>query len=62
MAGRPPKKKKVAVGSETSSSIAEQTAAFLKAGGEIEQIKKGTSGQVQTTGRKHIVISSNHNK
>ena len=31
---------------ETSMSIAEQTAAFLKAGGEINHIPSGTSGQV----------------
>ncbi len=32
--------------SETSMSIAEQTAAFLKAGGEISRIPSGTSGQI----------------
>ena len=58
MAGRPPSKKKPAAGAETSLTIAEQTAAFLQSGGEIEQIKTGTTGQVFTTGRKHIVINS----
>ncbi|BBP81840.1 MULTISPECIES: hypothetical protein [Pseudomonas] len=30
---------------ETSESIAEQVAAFLKSGGEIQKIAKGVSGQ-----------------
>lgn len=32
--------------SVTTASIEEQTAAFLKAGGAIEYVVKGTSGQV----------------
>ncbi len=33
-------------------TIAEQTAIFLKAGGKVEQIPSGVSGQVNTTGAK----------
>ncbi len=32
--------------SVTTATIEEQTAAFLKAGGSIEYVVKGTSGQV----------------
>ena len=59
MAGRPAKAKKKTVAKETSASIAEQTKAFLEGGGKIEQIEKGSSGRQETTGRRHIVISSN---
>ncbi len=41
---------------ETSDSIAEQTAAFLKAGGTIEQVERGVSSQVFKNG-KQISIS-----
>ena len=33
-------------------TIAEQTAIFIKAGGKVEQIPSGVSGQVYTTGAK----------
>jgi hypothetical protein len=33
-------------------TIAEQTAIFLKAGGKVEQIPSGVSGQVNMTGAK----------
>ncbi len=36
--------------SETHSSIAEQTAAFLKAGGEIQHIAKGVTGRENNAG------------
>ncbi|MBQ0757917.1 hypothetical protein [Amphritea sp.] len=49
-------KSKKSASSETHDSIAEQTAAFLKAGGEIQQIKKGVSGQVNTSGPRQIVL------
>lgn len=39
-------KPKPAPAVETSASIDAQVAAFLKAGGEIQQIEKGVSGQV----------------
>ena len=48
--------KKPAAAAETSDSIAEQTAAFLKGGGQIEQIASGTSGQSVVTGKKHITL------
>lgn len=37
---------------ETSESIAAQTEAFLKAGGEIQYIDQGVSGQQQFQGHK----------
>jgi hypothetical protein len=42
--------------SETSKSIQEQTKAFLKAGGEIEQVRSGVSGQQNLAGPKHITL------
>ncbi|MCF7203098.1 hypothetical protein [Pseudomonas oligotrophica] len=41
---------------ETSESLAAQMAAFLKSGGEIQQIPTGVSGQSQTPSRQ-ITIS-----
>jgi hypothetical protein len=41
---------------ETSESLAAQMAAYLKAGGEIQQIPTGVSGQSQTPSRQ-ITIS-----
>ena len=38
--------------SVTTASIEEKTAAFLKSGGAIQYIVKGTSGQVLPTGAK----------
>lgn len=38
-------KKKQPAAVQTSSSIEEKTKAFLEAGGEIEQIRSGVSGQ-----------------
>lgn len=52
------KKRGQAAPVETSQSIAEQTAAFLKAGGKIEEVPRGVSGQTSLTARKHITISS----
>ena len=43
---------------ETSESIAAQIAEFLAAGGEIDQIASGVSGQQSVSGRKHITISN----
>ncbi|ARN73401.1 hypothetical protein [Oceanicoccus sagamiensis] len=51
-------KKKQPDASETSLSIEEQTAAFLKAGGAIEQIESGVSGQQSMAGPKHITLSN----
>ena len=52
------RKRKQAAPVETSQSIAEQTAAFIKAGGKVEQIPRGVSGQTSLTTRKHITIST----
>lgn len=40
----------------TSAEIEEQTAAFLKAGGSVEYVGKGQSGQVASTGSKQISL------
>lgn len=50
-------KKKPLLASETSESIALQTQAFLKAGGEVEVIKRGVSGQLPSVGRAHITYA-----
>jgi len=42
----------------TSSAIEEQTAAFLKAGGHVEYVDKGKSGQLSSTGSKQIDLKS----
>jgi hypothetical protein len=52
------KKRGQSVPAETSASIAEQTAAFLKSGGKIEEVPRGVSGQTSMAARKHITISS----
>ena len=52
------RKKGQAAPVETSESIAEQTAAFLKAGGKVERVPRGVSGQNSLTSRKHITISN----
>lgn len=36
----------------TTATIEEQTAAFLKAGGSVEYVVKGTSGQIPPAGAK----------
>lgn len=41
---------------ESRTSIEEQVQAFLKAGGEIQQVPKGVSGQTSTSGPKHITL------
>ncbi|MCP3907428.1 MAG: hypothetical protein GY712_05360 [Oceanicoccus sp.] len=51
-------RKKQPDATETSLSIEEQTAAFLKAGGAIEQIESGVSGQQSMAGPKHITLSN----
>ena len=43
---------------ETSQSIAEQTALFLKGGGKIEKVPRGVSGQTSLAAKKHITISN----
>ena len=51
------KSKKPSVSSETSESIALQTAEFLKAGGEVDVIQRGISGREPVVGRKHITYA-----
>ena len=43
-----------------SINIEEQTAKFLAQGGEIQQIPNGVSGQVQTSGPRHITLGKRH--
>ncbi|WP_421843986.1 hypothetical protein [Marinobacter algicola] len=40
----------------TSATIEEQTAAFLKAGGAVEYVGKGKSGQLAPAGPKQITV------
>lgn len=54
-------KKKPSAATETSQSIEEQTAAFLKSGGEIEHINTGVSGQESLSGPKHITLGNKSN-
>ncbi|WP_346839203.1 hypothetical protein [Microbulbifer sp. SAOS-129_SWC] len=49
-------KRKQPVSLETRESIDEQVQAFLAAGGEIQQVPKGVSGQTNTSGPKHITL------
>lgn len=51
-------RKKQPAATETSQSIAEQTEAFLKSGGKIQQINSGVSGQESLAGRKHISLGN----
>lgn len=71
MAAKPKKKsaaarKQAEADADSSKSIQEQTAAFLKAGGTVEVIPSGVSGQQSMApGRKHITLgnkSSTYNK
>ena len=51
MAARRSSSKKAAAAVETRESLENQVNAFLKSGGEIEQIACGVSGQVWTSSR-----------
>ncbi len=44
----------------SSLSIEEQTARFLAGGGKIQQIPLGHSGQVATSGPRHITLGKRH--
>ena len=55
------KSKKPAV-SETHHSIAEQTAAFLKAGGEIQKIVTGVTGRENDAGYRQIDLRKTSDK
>jgi|TARA_Y100000310_G_scaffold345577_1_gene466809 hypothetical protein len=61
MAARPKAvtaKKKQSTATETSQSIEEQTKAFLAAGGKIQHINAGVSGQQSMAGPKHISLGN----
>jgi hypothetical protein len=58
MAAKP--KKSAAV--ETHESIAAQTAAFLKAGGEIQQVATGVTGYQKLAGPRQIVLGNPSDK
>ncbi len=51
-------KKKPPAAVETSESIAQQTAAFLKAGKKIDQVDSGISGQPSLAVNKHIKLGN----
>jgi hypothetical protein len=51
------KKRNQVTPAETSASIAEQTALFLKSGGKIEEVPRGVSGQTSLAAKRHITIS-----
>jgi len=62
MVGKPrttTSKKKQPASVETTKSIEEQTKAFLAAGGKIQQIESGVSGQQSMAGPKHISLGKN---
>ena len=41
-------------------TIEEQTAKFLASGGKIQEIPLGVSGQVATSGPRHITLGKRH--
>lgn len=51
-------KKKQPAAKMTSQEISDQTAAFLNAGGQIQRIKPGVSGQQNQSGPRHITIGN----
>ena len=61
---KPKKKKstkKAEVAKDSSESIEKLTAAFLEAGGEVEVIASGVSGQQSMApGRKHITLGNSN--
>ena len=44
-------------GVSTREDLAEHIEAFLKAGGKVQQIPSGVSGQTSTSGPRQIVLS-----
>ena len=56
-----PSKKSPPAAVESSESIEAMTSAFLKAGGEVQKIPSGVSGQESMApGRKHITLGNNN--
>ncbi len=62
MVAKSKSRSKAPVANETSASIAEQTAEFLKDGGEITHIDNGVSGQQNVSGPRHITLGSSKPK
>ena len=56
-----PSKKKQPASVETSQSIEEQTKAFFKAGGKVDEIRTGVSGQQGLAGPRHISLGTSSN-
>jgi len=54
MASKAAKKESVV---NTREALAEHIEAFLKAGGKVQQIPSGVSGQTSTSGPRQIVLS-----
>ena len=54
MASKATKKEAVV---STREDLAEHSEAFLKAGGKVQQIPSGVSGQTSTSGPRQIVLS-----
>lgn len=44
----------------SADSIEAQTAKFLSSGGKVQQIPLGVSGQVATSGPRHITLGKRH--
>ncbi len=59
---KPAGKTKQTPAAEAQRSIEEQTAAFLKSGGQIQHIPKGTTGQVNLIGPRHITLGKKSNE
>ncbi len=55
------KSRKKAAADASREDLAEQVAAFLKAGGKVQQIPTGVSGQTSTSGPRQIVLSHKSN-
>jgi len=49
-------KPKKSAATETHQSIEDQTAAFLKAGGQIQRVARGITGQQNIAGPRQIVL------
>ena len=49
-------KPKKSAANETHMTIEEQTAAFIKAGGQIQEIPRGVTGQQKVAGPRQIVL------
>jgi hypothetical protein len=54
------KSKASQIDESSSESIEAQTARFLASGGKVQEIPLGVSGQVATTGPRHITLGKRH--